>query len=243
MAEDLREQIASRLRSVRKAVGLSQGDVAKRLQVHRPTISEIEAGRRRVSADELAQLAQIYGVPVEWFTSGSHAEAGLGDECLTLLIKLVKALKHEDLDRVVAWLSRMQKPKADREDEEGPYTPVRPAEEERTAADNTQERASELRYMRCLHYDVQVGDWREREASRCRALIPVPSGEKSLYYCPQHQSDIFGAPATPEELDEVCANLNTSPANAPFLKVITTVREAQSMKADAGNNNEQLLTA
>lgn len=243
MTKDLREQIASRLRSVRKAVGFSQGDVAKRLQVHRPTISEIEAGRRRVSADELTQLAQIYGVPVEWFTSGSHAEAGLGDECLTLLIKLVKALKYEDLDRVIAWLSRMQKPKAGWEDEEEPYTPARPAEEERAAAENPPQRALEAWYMQCLHYDIQVGDWRAREDSRCRTLIPVRGDEQAMRYCSQHQSDAPGAPATPEDLDEVCAVLKTRPADAPLLKLITTVREAQAMKADAGNSNKQLLTA
>ena len=42
----MKECIASRLRSAREMAGLSQGQVAKMLGMHRPTISEIEAGRR-----------------------------------------------------------------------------------------------------------------------------------------------------------------------------------------------------
>jgi Zn-dependent peptidase ImmA (M78 family) len=38
--------------------------VAERLGVHRPTISEIEAGRRGVSSEELYQLARIYATTV-----------------------------------------------------------------------------------------------------------------------------------------------------------------------------------
>jgi transcriptional regulator with XRE-family HTH domain len=34
--------------------------------MHRPTISEIEAGNRRVSADELKTFADIYDVTVGW---------------------------------------------------------------------------------------------------------------------------------------------------------------------------------
>ena len=45
---ELREEIGGRLRMARETAGLSQGQVAKRLKMHRPTISEIEAGRRRV---------------------------------------------------------------------------------------------------------------------------------------------------------------------------------------------------
>ena len=58
----LRQDIASRLRLARQAAGLSQGQVAKHLGWHRPTVSEIEAGRRRVQAEELTLLAELYGV-------------------------------------------------------------------------------------------------------------------------------------------------------------------------------------
>ena len=59
--EEKRKVIASRLRLSREMAGLTQGQVAKSLDWHRPTVSEIEAGRRRVSAEELTALAKMYG--------------------------------------------------------------------------------------------------------------------------------------------------------------------------------------
>ena len=64
--QDKRKAIASRLRLSREMAGLTQGQVAKSFDWHRPTVSEIEAGRRRVSAEELATLAEIYGVNIPW---------------------------------------------------------------------------------------------------------------------------------------------------------------------------------
>nr|MDQ3081556.1 helix-turn-helix transcriptional regulator [Gemmatimonadota bacterium] len=52
--------IPARLRAAREAAGLSQGQVAKLMKMHRPTISEMEAGNRRISAEELAKLANLY---------------------------------------------------------------------------------------------------------------------------------------------------------------------------------------
>ena len=74
-----REAIASRLREARKRLRLTQADVAAALGVHRPTISEMEAGRRAVTSEELYQLSQIYAVPVHLLLG----DGGLGDDVLT----------------------------------------------------------------------------------------------------------------------------------------------------------------
>jgi len=62
-----RQEIGARLRAIREEIGFTQAEVAKRLQVHRPTISEIEAGRRAVSSEELFKLAAIYAHSVADF--------------------------------------------------------------------------------------------------------------------------------------------------------------------------------
>ena len=63
-----RGQIAERLKEARKLAGLSQGHVAKMLGLHRPSVTEIEAGNRRVSADELAKPGiQVEGLGHEFF--------------------------------------------------------------------------------------------------------------------------------------------------------------------------------
>gem|GEM_PF-7118003 len=59
--------LARRLRFGRLNVGLSQEAVASELGVPRPTISQIESGKRGVSSLELAKLAELYRCPLTCF--------------------------------------------------------------------------------------------------------------------------------------------------------------------------------
>ena len=97
--ESQRTDIATRLRLAREMAGLSQGQVAKILGWHRPTVSSIEAGRRRVQAEELNDLAGIYGVSVNWIMGESSTDE-IGDKALLAARELEK-LKGEDLDRLL----------------------------------------------------------------------------------------------------------------------------------------------
>lgn len=74
-----RQDIAERLREARTELGFTQAEVAEALGVHRPTISEIEAGRRAVTSEELHRLSELYAVPLatllsEEGPSGSDVE-------------------------------------------------------------------------------------------------------------------------------------------------------------------------
>lgn len=79
-----REQIAARLRQHRESIGLTQATVAADLGVHRPTISEIEAGRRAVTAEELYRLSALYGASVSEILAEQPAEAVDAAELLAL---------------------------------------------------------------------------------------------------------------------------------------------------------------
>lgn len=68
-----KHDLAHRLREARKVAGFSQGQLAKELNMHRPTISEIEAGNRKVSAAELTRFAEIFGVTVGWLLDQKSA--------------------------------------------------------------------------------------------------------------------------------------------------------------------------
>jgi transcriptional regulator with XRE-family HTH domain len=98
-----RVALAERLRTAREMAGLSQGQVAKKLGLHRPSVSEMEAGRRRVSAEELSELADLYAVDVSWLAGGEAAP----DEHRAR-VELSK-LREEDLDRVLKVLSALRK--------------------------------------------------------------------------------------------------------------------------------------
>lgn len=97
---DLRAEIAARLRMARETAGLSQGQVAKRLGMHRPTVSEIEAGRRRVSAEEITQFADLYGIDSNWITRGASDTVPSNDKII-LAARQLSMLKDKDLDRLM----------------------------------------------------------------------------------------------------------------------------------------------
>ena len=99
--EERRKAIASRLRLSREMAGLTQGQVAKSLDWHRPTVSEIEAGRRRVSAEELAMLAEMYGVNVPWIVGEKDEDSSLAADRVKLAARELSKLREEDLDRVL----------------------------------------------------------------------------------------------------------------------------------------------
>ena len=55
-------QIGSRIKELRAQRGISQQRLAELLGVSRPTISQIESGGRKISAEELDALAKIFNV-------------------------------------------------------------------------------------------------------------------------------------------------------------------------------------
>ena len=107
-SEVQRSAIAERLREARKASGLSQGQVAKLLQMHRPTISEIEAGNRRVSAEELVKFAETYDVTVSWLLGEAAEQLEMDDPRLQLAARELSKLKPDDLDRLLRLLASMR---------------------------------------------------------------------------------------------------------------------------------------
>lgn len=61
---DERAALAVRIRKWREYLGFSQENIADCLGLHRPSVSMIEAGQRKVSSDELGKLAKVFRIPV-----------------------------------------------------------------------------------------------------------------------------------------------------------------------------------
>ena len=101
--------IASRSALARKQAGLSQGQVAKILGLHRPSITEAEAGRRNISATEIAKLAEIYGVGVAWLACSDSDFPDEGRDRIQLAARELAKLKKHDLDKVLDLLSALKK--------------------------------------------------------------------------------------------------------------------------------------
>jgi XRE family transcriptional regulator, fatty acid utilization regulator len=65
----LQNRIALRLKTIREARGLSQTELSQRFEFNdRQTVSAIEGGSRRLAPEELARAAEIFEVPVDYFT-------------------------------------------------------------------------------------------------------------------------------------------------------------------------------
>jgi transcriptional regulator with XRE-family HTH domain len=108
--------IAERIRAARKMAGLSQGHVARILEMHRPSISEIEAGNRRVSADELSKLAEIFDVSVSWLVGDAPDTLETNDPRLQLAARELSKLSPTDLDRLMKLLAAMRGNDSDSEE-------------------------------------------------------------------------------------------------------------------------------
>lgn len=100
--------VASRLRTARESAGLSQGQVARLLGFHRPTITEIEAGRRRVTVPELVRFAEIYDVPVSWLAGEAVEAPDSRRDQLELAARELAKLKPEDFERLMKLLTSLR---------------------------------------------------------------------------------------------------------------------------------------
>ena len=104
-----REAVAGRLREARQLAGLSQGQVARLLGIHRPTVTEIEAGRRRVAAEELVALAELYEVDAGWFLGSLTDRFDSTADHVQLVARELRKLKPSDLDRVMDILATLRR--------------------------------------------------------------------------------------------------------------------------------------
>lgn len=99
------ESVGQRLRMAREQAGLSQGQVARILNLHRPTVSQMESGQRAVKPAEVAQLAELYRVKQGWIVSGETVGASDADPRVELAARELSKLKKQDLEKIMQLLS------------------------------------------------------------------------------------------------------------------------------------------
>ena len=59
------DTIGTRIKKLRERFGISQQELADKLSVSRPTISQIESGARKICAEELKKLANSFNISVD----------------------------------------------------------------------------------------------------------------------------------------------------------------------------------
>jgi len=107
MENETRAIIASRIKEARLMAGLSQAELAILLKVPRPSISELESGNRKVSAEELVQLSDLLDVSVNWLTGRAAEKLDLGNSQLRGAARELSKLKPKDLEIVLKILAAL----------------------------------------------------------------------------------------------------------------------------------------
>ena len=89
-----------RLREVRTQKHMSQEDVAAFLGVKRTAIVEIESGKRKVSAYELAKFSELYSISCDELLKGRNPEINV-----TILIDGFNDLDERDREEILSLIT------------------------------------------------------------------------------------------------------------------------------------------
>jgi transcriptional regulator with XRE-family HTH domain len=92
-------QLGARLRAAREFLGFSQEEVAEHMGLSRPAISNIEAGKRKVSSEELKRFAELYRRPYEYLLGETEGLAE--DETTEALFRTARDLSEGDKAQVL----------------------------------------------------------------------------------------------------------------------------------------------
>ncbi len=71
MKKMTQKEIGKRIAEIRKSKGYSQGDLAKMLNISRPSITQIELGKRNLTVLELKEIANIISISIDKLLSSN----------------------------------------------------------------------------------------------------------------------------------------------------------------------------
>ena len=91
MRHDLKE-CGKRIQQLRKERGLTQEQLAEKLNVSQNTIAKIESGLRRPSIDFLLEISEFFNVSTNYLVFGVHAEDAADEKLKRISMKQLKSL-------------------------------------------------------------------------------------------------------------------------------------------------------
>lgn len=101
-----------RLKQARVNSGISQADAAKSMEMSRPTLSAIEADKRKVLAAEIIKFADLYHVSVVSLMGGEDTSVDeVGSKQLARLVKYQNAFQTLDKKKqkkVLQYIKKLQ---------------------------------------------------------------------------------------------------------------------------------------
>jgi len=67
---DLQMDVARRMRQTRRALGLTQAEIAEQCQIGRTAYNQYETGTRMLTLTAALHLCEVYGLTLDWFYRG-----------------------------------------------------------------------------------------------------------------------------------------------------------------------------
>ena len=104
-----KEKIATRIKDARVMAGLSQAQAAEKLNLQRPAISEIESGKRKVSAEEIIQFADLYRVDTSWLLLQDEQNDLNMPQQVKFAARELSKLKPEEMNKVIDIIKMLPK--------------------------------------------------------------------------------------------------------------------------------------
>ena len=83
--------LGPRVAALRKAAGISQSELAKMLKISPSAVGMYEQGRREPALDILAEMANIFGVTIDFLVTGKAGTMEEEDRLSQLILERVNA--------------------------------------------------------------------------------------------------------------------------------------------------------
>lgn len=99
--------IGIRLKEARNNVGMYQEDAARSMEMSRPTLSAIEAGKRAVTAEEIKDFAGLYHVTTNWLLFGANQEEENRMQRLGAYYQLFMKLSGQEQKEVIQFMEQI----------------------------------------------------------------------------------------------------------------------------------------
>ncbi|MBB6240515.1 transcriptional regulator with XRE-family HTH domain [Pedobacter sp. AK013] len=92
------KSIGDRIKQSRLALGLSQADAAKKLNISTPAFCKIETGQTDLNISRLLQISKTFKVPVTQLITGQPVTSDSSEELVALKKELIE--KEEEINKL-----------------------------------------------------------------------------------------------------------------------------------------------
>lgn len=107
------DSMASRIKAARLKTGLSQADVARRLNLTRQAYNIYETGKTYPRTEKIEQLAEIFGVPISYFLEREPDGSGNVTSNDQMLISIYNALSESNAEKLIDYIKVLYKAERD----------------------------------------------------------------------------------------------------------------------------------